>query len=75
MLLFVLPQIMGTVIHGDSRLQMSIRVPGNENLRGFDKIKEDLYIPIFWGYKVRPSSDFHLNILMIICFCIEIGNV
>ena len=21
--------------------------------RGFDNIKHDLYIPIFWGYKVR----------------------
>lgn len=44
--------MMGTVIHGDSRLQMSIRVPKNENLRGFDNIQEDLYLPIFWGYKV-----------------------
>lgn len=45
-------QMMGTVIHGDSRLQMSIRVPKNDNLRGFDSIEEDLYLPIFWGYKV-----------------------
>lgn len=49
--------IMGTVIHGDSRLQMSIRVPPNNYLRGFDKIQDDLYIPIFWGYKKLGMSD------------------
>ena len=45
-------QTMGLVIHGDSRLQMSIRVVPNENMNGFNKLRDELYIPIFWGYKV-----------------------
>lgn len=48
---------MGLVIHGDSRLQMSIRVVPNENMNGFNKLRDELYIPIFWGYKKLGMSD------------------
>ena len=48
----IFSQTMGLVIHGDSRLQMSIRVVPNENMNGFNKLRDELYIPIFWGYKV-----------------------
>ncbi|KPM06276.1 CD36-like protein 5 [Sarcoptes scabiei] len=48
---------MGLVIHGDSRLQMSIRVTPNENMIGFNKLRKELYIPIFWGYKKLGMSD------------------
>jgi len=49
--------LMGALIFGDSRLQMSIRIPKNENLRGFDKLAHDLYVPILWGYKKLGMSD------------------
>lgn len=51
-MIFFISQTMGLVIHGDSRLQMSIRVVPNENMNGFNKLRDELYIPIFWGYKV-----------------------
>jgi len=48
---------LGAVIHGDSRLQMSIKVPKNEYLKGFENLDEDLYVPLFWGYKKLGISD------------------
>lgn len=54
--LHIEPQ-MGLVIHGDSRLQMAIRVTPNDNMNGFDKLKGEMYIPIFWGYKKLGMSD------------------
>lgn len=48
---------LGAVIHGDSRLQMSIKVPKNDYIRGFENLHSDLYVPLFWGYKKLGISD------------------
>ncbi|CAG2113131.1 unnamed protein product [Medioppia subpectinata] len=48
---------LGAVIHGDSKLQMAIRVPKNDYIRGFENLADDLYIPLFWGYKKLGISD------------------
>ncbi|XP_054158913.1 lysosome membrane protein 2-like [Oppia nitens] len=48
---------LGAVIHGDSKLQMSIRVPKNDYIRGFENLADDLYVPLFWGYKKLGISD------------------
>lgn len=51
---------LGAVIHGDSKLQMAIKVPKNEYIRGFEYLDDDLYIPLFWGYKVCDNyTDYY----------------
>lgn len=43
---------MGTVLHGDGKLQFAIRVAPNSYVHGFENLDSELYIPLLWGYKV-----------------------
>ncbi|CAG2106717.1 unnamed protein product [Medioppia subpectinata] len=61
---------LGAVIHGDSKLQMAIRVPKNDYIIGFETPNNDRYIPLFWAisntkllFKRDPK---HLNTISII---------